>query len=159
MNGKKIFLINALQNDIDAITQIYEKLTKSLEQDSSDIDELEDILIVRSYHLHSIYTAFENVFQNVATVFENSVDQPGRWHAQLLERMQMDMSPMRPAVIDKQAYKALDELRRFRHMFRHAYTVELDDDRLGLVIKQAQNLQKIYKSQLETFLNFVETLD
>jgi len=71
------------------------------------------------------YNTFENIFRNVAAVFENSVDDVERWRVRLLERMRLDVLPLRPAVIDDAAYDALDELRRFRHLFRHAYSVKL----------------------------------
>ena len=77
-----------------------------------------------AFRLHSLYNAFDNVFQNIAAAYENTPDDATRWHAQLLQRMRLDLMPVRPAVIDKAAYDALDELRRFRHLFRYAYDVE-----------------------------------
>ena len=92
-----------------------------MERHPIDANSNQDTLIIVAYHLHNLYNTFENIFTNIATVFENSVDEMGRWHAQLLERMHLNLMPLRPAVIDDAAYDALDELRRFRHMFRHAY--------------------------------------
>lgn len=80
------------------------------------------------------------------------------WHAQLLQRMRLDLMPVRPAVIDETAYDALDELRRFRHLFRHAYDVELDPQRLRLVLHKAMHLHGVYRPQFEHFLAFVRTL-
>lgn len=65
---------------------------------------------------------------------------------------------MRPAVIDDTAYDALDELRRFRHLFRHAYGVKLDAPRLQLVMHKAMELKKIYGLQFEQFIKFLEGL-
>jgi uncharacterized protein YutE (UPF0331/DUF86 family) len=155
MNGKTIFLMSAIREDLAVIDEIYTKLEKNLQQ----ADKNGDALIVRAYYLHSLYTAFENIFQNVATVFENSIDEAGRWHAQLLERMKLDMMPIRPAVLDQQAYHALDELRRFRHMFRHAYAVQLDPDRLDLVLQRALQLRSLYRQQIERFLDYVQTVE
>lgn len=55
-------------------------------------------------------------------------------------------------------YDALDELRRFRHVFRHAYAISLDADRLQLVIRKAERLRKLYRPQLEAFDAFLQTL-
>jgi hypothetical protein len=118
----------------------------------------EDTLIVIAYHLHNLYNAFENIFQNIAAVFENSVDDVDRWHAQLLERMRLDTMPLRPAVIDDAAYDALDELRRFRHLFRHSYGVELDSQRLRLVMDKALVLKTVYAEQMEQFIEFLRGL-
>ena len=102
--------------------------------------------------------AFENIFQNIAATFENSIDDMGRWHTQLLERMRLDVMPLRPAVINDEAYTALDELRRFRHMFRHAYSLQLDSMRLGIVLNKAIVLKRLYRAQLEAFSTFLESL-
>ncbi len=66
--------------------------------------------------------------------------------------------PLRPKVIDDEAFEALDELRRFRHLFRHAYSKRLHADRLNLVLQSALSLKNIYKPQLEAFLQFLQTL-
>lgn len=102
--------------------------------------------------------AFENIFQNIAAAFENSIDDVGRWHTQLLERMRLDVMPLRPAVIDHEAYTALDELRRFRHMFRHAYSLQLDPMRLGIVLYKALLLKSLYRTLFDDFLHFLENL-
>lgn len=154
MREKHIFLRSAIREDLVIIEQIYAKLEQNLAKSTVD----DDMLIVRAYHLHSLYSAFENIFQNVAATFENSVDDMGRWHAQLVERMKLDMMPIRPALLNEQSFDAIDELRRFRHMFRHAYSINLDADRLDLVVRKALLLKDLYNGQIREFLDFVDSL-
>lgn len=154
MNDRILVLKNSIRRDLEAIGAIYEEL----EQHPLTPETGHDTLIVMGYHLHNLYNGFENIFQNIAAVFENSVDDLERWHAQLLERMRLEVMPLRPAVIDDKAYEALDELRRFRHMFRHAYSVRLEPQRLQLVMDQALALKRIYPDQMEQFIEFLEGL-
>ena len=154
MNGKLMVLIRSIRRDLDAIATIYDKLKDYSLTQTTD----EDVLIVIAYHLHNLYNAFENIFQNIAAVFENSVGDGERWHAQLLSHMRLDLMPLRPAVIDDETYAALDELRRFRHLFRHAYAVKLDPQRLALVYHQAMELKSLYRDQMENFIMFLEGL-
>ena len=70
--------------------------------------------------------------------------------------MRLNAMPLRPAVVDDEAFEALDELRRFRHLFRHAYGVRLEARRLQLVLDSALELQAIYEDQLNEFLVFLE---
>ena len=154
MNDKILILMNSIRRDLEAIATIYSELERHpLKSGTND-----DTLILIAYHLHNLYNAFENVFQNIAAVFENSVDEVERWHVQLLERMRLDAMPLRPAVIDDVAYDALDELRRFRHLFRHAYRMKLDPLRLQLVVHKALALKTIYAGQLEQFIDFLQGL-
>jgi uncharacterized protein YutE (UPF0331/DUF86 family) len=154
MNGKVLLLIQNIRRDMDAIADIYDRLEQYTLTDETE----EDVLIVMAYHLHNLYNAFENIFQNVAAVFEHDVADTERWHARLLEHMRLDIMPLRPAVIDDEAYKALDELRRFRHLFRHAYAIDLDPQRLALVLRKALELKTVYRDQLEAFVAFLQAL-
>ena len=154
MNEKFLLLERSIQKDLEAIERLFAAIgTEDLADDAS-----EEALIVLAYRLHNLYNAFENIFQNIAATFENTLDDSARWHAQLLERMRLDAMPIRPAVIDDTAYDALDELRRFRHLFRYAYDMELDPQRLRLVLTKALQLKAIYRPQFERFLEFLRAL-
>lgn len=151
---ERILVLKAnILRDLDAIAGIYRQLESCTLADGGD-----ETVVVAGYYLHNLYNAFENMFQNIAAVFENSVDDMGRWHAQLLERMRLDVMPLRPAVIDDEAYDALDELRRFRHLFRHAYGVKLDSSRLELVMRKARVLKALYEGQVGRFVAFLEEM-
>ncbi len=154
MDERTLVLIQQIQRDADSIAVIYAALDRHPLRPDSD----NDTLIVIAYHLHNLYNAFENIFQNIAAFFENSVEDKGRWHSQLLERMCLDVMPLRPAVIDAVAYDALDELRRFRHLFRHAYGIELDPLRLQLVMTKATVLRTVYGEQVDAFVGFLRRL-
>ncbi len=154
MNDKFLVLKGHIRRDMQAIQQIYDELA----QRPLELETKQDTLIVIAYHLHNLYNAFENIFKNIAITFENSVDSSAGWHSQLLERMQLDLLPLRPAVIDQTAVPALDELRRFRHVFRHAYLLRLEARRLQLVWESAINLRMWYTPQLEKFIQFLDNL-
>ncbi len=141
-----------IQRDMQAIEQIYGELV----QYPIEFEAKQDRLIVTAYYLHNLYNAFENIFKNIATTFENSMDSSAGWRSQLLEQMELDLMPLRPAVIDQTTAPALDELRRFRHVFRHAYLLQLDVRRLQLVWESAINLQVWYRLQLEKFMQFLD---
>ena len=159
MNEKALLLISNIEEDIQAIEEIFAALERYKLPDGLLSVEDEDAMILIAYRLHNLYSAFENIFLNVARTFENQIDEKAGWHTQLLARMRLDLQPLRPPVIDRAAFQALDELLRFRHLFRHAYTVHLDPDRLRLVLQQARRLRGIYRPQLDAFIDFVRKLD
>jgi hypothetical protein len=155
MNEKLLILERSVRADLAAIDRLFESLGAP---ELSDADS-EDTLIVVAYRLHSLYSAFENVFRNIAAAFENQLRDRAGWHRELLLRMKLDLTPIRPAVIDEEAYVHLDELLRFRHFFRTAYGVPLDADRLSLAVRHALGLKPLYRRQIESFLQFVQTLE
>jgi hypothetical protein len=154
MNEKFLVLKNSIERDLETIAIIYDDLDRHPLIEETD----QDTLIVIAYYLHNLYNAFENIFRNVATVFENSVEDTTRWHTQLLERMRLEVLPLRPAVISEEMYGALDELRRFRHVFRHAYILKLDALRLQIVMREALHLKSRYPTQLQQFIDFLQDL-
>ena len=44
--------------------------------------------------------------------------------------MRTAIEGVRPALISMESYQYLDEIRGFRHVFRHAYSYGLDDERV-----------------------------
>ena len=106
------------------------------------------------YKLHNLYCVYEELFQIVARYFENQVE-PQRYHADLLRRMKLNIPGVRPALISEGTYALLDELRRFRHFFRHAYGVDLDPERVEGVAKKAVELEKRFGEDLNNFLGLL----
>ena len=106
------------------------------------------------YKLHNLYCAYEELFEIVARYFENQVE-PERYHADLLRRMKLNIPGVRPALISEETYALLDELRRFRHFFRHAYGVDLDPERVEGVAKKAVELEDRFEGDLSNFLRLL----
>jgi hypothetical protein len=154
MNEKFLILERNVQSDLAVIERIYSELG---EPELTGSDEQETLIVV-AYRLHSLYSAFENIFRNIATSFENNLD-PSSWHRQLLERMRLDLSPVRPGVIDDEAYEKLDEMLRFRHLFRTGYGLRLDALRLQLVVRKVLELKPLYRGQIDRFLDYLRRLD
>ncbi len=142
-----------IQADLGAIADIYAALNR---YDTVTADE--ERLIVVAYHLHNLYCAFESIFQRVAEVFGNQISDRAGWHADLLRRMTLDIEGLRPRLLSAEAYDALDELRRFRHLFRSAYRLRLDAERMALVRRKAQILKQVYGADMERFLIFLDGL-
>ena len=70
-----------------------------------------------------------------------------------------ELSPIRPAVIDEEAFEKLDELLRFRHLFWTGYGLKLDALRLQLVVRKALELKPIYRGQIDRFLDYLRKLE
>jgi len=105
-----------------------------------------------AYQLHNLYCAFEDLLKIVADFFENHIEESSRYHRALLWRMKMSIEGVRPALLSETSYKLLDSLRAFRHVFRHAYSYELDPKKLGLVVEDALKLRRLHQGEINHFL-------
>lgn len=93
------------------------------------------------YRLHNYYCSWEDLFLIVARHFENHIEGMDRYHIALLRRMSTEMPGIRPALIKREsnAFRVIDELRSFRHFFRHAYGSELDARKLRILLDDLQS--------------------
>lgn len=152
MNEKLLLLRAGLGKDEIEIARHYAEIKR---HEQSSLAE-EDKAIVLGYYLHNLYLAFENAFKQIARVFENDIRSPSEWHAELLQRMTLDVPGLRPRFVGEEAVGPLDELRRFRHMFRTAYTSRLDMKRMALALERAHELESLYPKDFARFREFLD---
>jgi hypothetical protein len=149
--------IRLLQADIAArLTDIEAAYEQIDEIGAAATGSNQDIIL--AYYLHVLYGLFENLFEQIAELFGNHLSDQSQWHSQLLRRMTLDISPIRPPVICQETYVCLNELRGFRHLFRNAYLLQFDSERLNIVLRNAKELKQSYRTDLEKFLDFLEQL-
>ena len=72
--------------------------------------------------------------------------------AELLKRMSMSIEGVRPPLLPQQSFALLENLRAFRHFFRHAYSYELDERKVRIVFEDALQLKERYKKDINDFL-------
>lgn len=58
---------------------------------------------------------------------------------------------IRPALLSEESFKALDELRAFRHVFRHAYSYGLDDERVIFLLRRVLKQKSVVLDDMEQF--------
>jgi hypothetical protein len=138
---------------LQAIAQAYDALNRLTDRLAEP-----EVTIAIAYYLHVIYGLFENLFRHIAALFGNQIADQDQWHTQLLRRMTLDVPGVRPPVISRELYESLDELRRFRHLFRNAYVLIFDPDRLAIVLKHARYIEPLYQRDIERFLELLDTL-
>lgn len=112
-------------------------------------------LLALSAILHSFYSGLENIFQMVAKNLDGNVPQGERWHRQLLRQM-TEVTERRGVVISHSTEQRLLSYLGFRHLFRHAYSFDLEWDEL---VKLTQPMAEVW-AQIKNDLNaFLESLE
>ena len=108
--------------------------------------------------MHNIYNALENCFEQISLSFENHVRESTRWPRELLEKMVLDIKPLRPAVLPEQLRSLLGELLGFRHLFRHSYELKLDQAKTVALWNRWSTENTSVKESLTLFANELEQL-
>jgi hypothetical protein len=101
--------------------------------------------------LHSFYTGIEHIFKRVAVECDGGPPVGDVWHRALLAGMTKPSS-RRPAVISENTAQALRAYLDFRHVFRHAYSFELQWEKMAPLVRQCEKTLVRLESELDTFL-------
>jgi hypothetical protein len=107
-------------------------------------------------NLHGFYSGFERVFTHIAESVDGKTPRGNNWHELLLQKMMIEIPHIRPAVISEETGRLLDELRRFRHVVRNVYTYKFNAEKIGVLVKVANDVYELLKVELGSFANFLE---
>ena len=90
-----------------------------------------------AYQLARTFNIIEQMGLRIAKAFENHIDDERGWHAELIHRLSITVPGVRPALYEPEIIPALRELRGFRHFVAHAYDLQLETDRVSIVVRHA----------------------
>ena len=147
MDEERLVILKAeLNAQLSEIEDIYKKLEdRRKKRGKAGIESI-------AYQLHNLYCAFEDLFKIVAETFENHIQDKTKYHMELLRRMTVSIEGVRPLLLSHESYILFDNLRSFRHFFRHAYSYEIDVRKVRIVLDDADKLREMYKKDVEIFL-------
>lgn len=146
-------LLGYFESQMDLIERIRKEVESTQPTDREKTSHL-------GYLLHNFYCALEELFQEVAKTFENRIEDLSRYHRELLQRMRLTIPGIRTNVLSEKSFPILDELRAFRHIFRHAYTYELDPERVHTLKLKVKRHWRLIRMDLDEFERFLKnTLD
>jgi hypothetical protein len=107
------------------------------------------------HQLCRLYNVFEQMSLRVAKAFENNIDDEQGWHTSLLSRLAIRIGGVRPALIPSELKLPLQELKAFRHVFVHAYDLQIDPAKLELLLKYARSVADHLPALAENFIGTV----
>ncbi|MCS7279940.1 MAG: hypothetical protein NZ530_07810 [Thermodesulfobacteriaceae bacterium] len=151
MEEKLKILLAELEEQKNQILELHQKIETKVKEFEKNLDN-EDLRDSLAYKLHNLYNAYEELFKIVAEFFENQIEERTKYYTVLLKRMLLNLEGIRPALISKESFKILDELRAFRHLFRHAYSYELDSERVLKLAQKVYHLKPFFMRDFKEFL-------
>lgn len=101
--------------------------------------------------LHSFYNGLENVFEIIAKNIDNNVPIGNKTHQELLHQMASE-NGTRSEIINKELYLKLREYATFRHFYRHAYSFQLNWEKMKPLV---DNIQDVWDEVRKTLLDFL----
>jgi hypothetical protein len=157
MTRKDLTLISRINKELSELDFIVERILKAWEKGVKENDDL--YLDSVALNLHGFYSGLEKVFELIAKNIDQSIPGGDAWHQELLRQMFTEIKEIRPAIISRESFFALDEYRGFRHVVRNVYTFNLSIRKLEPLVGEVQKVFAQVKKEIADFLSLLENTD
>lgn len=135
------------RDDIDRLFLEYQLIFEKIEL---QVPDLFDMTILGSV-LHSFYNGLENIFEIIAKNIDRSVPNGNKSHQELLHQM-ANKNEIRNEIINEDLYLKLREYATFRHFYRHAYSFQLNWEKMKPLVENVQIVWNEVKLCLKKFI-------
>ena len=149
-------LLAELDSDVTDLRSVHEmNIRAEARLSTGGRDQLDYAAL--GYTIHNTYGVIEAYCLRVAKFFENGLD-PASWHKELLRRLTLEIEHVRPALLDRDTWLILDEVRSFRHAFRHLYARPIDPSRVDLVQRRIPDAVSLFIAAHTRFRSLLVTI-
>jgi hypothetical protein len=149
-------LAERIRGEMLDLEQLVQRVAKAWPSVGRSTGEQDVYLDSVSLNLHGFYSGLERVFELVVSHVDQSRPSGETWHRDLLSRVSNDRTGVRPAVIDSDTALSLDEFRRFRHLVRNVYTVNLVPGKVESLVSVLPELWTRLRRELSAFADFLD---
>lgn len=104
-----------------------------------------------AFELARLYNIFEKILERICSGFENHFEKRGDYHERMLQRLALELPGIRPAFIPQEFVPTVRELKGFRHLVRHAYDIEFQEDRVKVLADLARQIAALLPAWTEEF--------
>lgn len=108
-------------------------------------------------NLHGFYNGVERLLLLIARQVDDMTPQGEAWHRELLTQMGMGILPLRPAVLQAETVRSLQEYLGFRHIVRNIYSWELMGHKVEELIEKLPETRRLLERDLLAFDQFLQT--
>jgi len=124
-------LIERIRGEVTDLEQVIERAEQSWLL-SQQVSLVQQHIYVDSValNLHGFYSGVERLFELIARQVDHTLPEHSAWHRDLLQQMAQDLPTVRPAVVSQENAAIIDEFRRFRHLVRNVYTINLAPEKM-----------------------------
>ncbi|MCF7944581.1 MAG: hypothetical protein K9L75_03480 [Spirochaetia bacterium] len=157
MNSRIQELLGLIQKNSSHLEKIIKLLDKVYVDDIPKIGKTQSSALMIAGILDNYYTCLETVLFRISQVFENNLDQ-SKWHKALLDKMNLSIEGIRPAVVSDANYNRLLELLKFRHFRRYYFEMEYDWDRIEFLEKKLYEAHPHVLEDLRIFSDFLRRI-
>jgi predicted nucleotidyltransferase len=153
-DNKYLALKSRIEDEMKSIEDTIQTITDLLKQKDT-IPQVALIPALASY-VADFYTGCERISERVAVYLDGGLPTSKDWHQELLKQVAESGGDNRPPLWSGALLLELDEYRKFRHLERHIYKIELKPDRVIILAKNVKPVFDKIKSSVERFYSWLD---
>ncbi|AFZ36130.1 hypothetical protein Sta7437_2599 [Stanieria cyanosphaera PCC 7437] len=153
-DNKYLALKTRIEDELKSLENTIQTITDLLNQKDT-IPQVALIPALASY-IADFYSGCERISERVVVYLDGGLPTSKDWHFELLKQIAEPGGSNRPPLWSGALLLELDEYRKFRHLERHIYKIELKPER---VIALAENVKPVFdkiKSAVARFYQWLE---
>ena len=157
MNGLFQELVERIRGEVPDLECVVQRALCAWPQAQRVSDAQTAYLDSVALNLH-FYSGLERLFELIARHVDRTLPAGETWHRDLLQQMAHEVADVRPAVIGQDTALVLDEFRRFRHLVRNVYTMNLVPKKMAGFMSALPGLWPRLRAEVLAFADFLEDL-
>lgn len=154
-SNKYLALKTRIEDEMIALEQNWQTLNQLLAQ-AETIPEIALIPALSSY-ICDFYTACERISERVAVTLDGGIPKTENWHEQLLLQLAETGGEHRPPLWQGSLLLQLNDYRKFRHLARHNYNIQLRQERVLELAQQTAIIMVKIKQAIDLFNQWLES--
>jgi hypothetical protein len=158
MTSPEMALAERIRGEITDLDRSVARITSAWERGKRSAADQDYYLDAVALNLHGFYSGVERLFELTARYIDQVVPDGESWHQNLAAQMAREVPSARPAVISTDLATDLDEYRRFRHLVRNVYAINLVPDKMQGLVERLPALWSRLRIQLTAFAAFLEQI-
>lgn len=166
MNKDKYIVVkSAIENDMNDIKKLTEELAVIGLYPEIKVDKIGGFDRDSSYacrligsFLSDYYEGIENIAKRIAKEIDGYYPAGDQWHKELIEQMARELPGKRPAVFSENTLEGVDELRRFRHVFRAKYGFRLNPKKVYENVSLLRGINTNINADINSFITKMDAL-
>lgn len=148
-------LTRDVQFELELMSKVVSELT-ALEQDVQQSDPTVREKTAAGAFLAQFYSGVENISKRICRFHNVELPEGDAWHLELFEWFCPPARPPLPVLFSEELAKTMAAYRRFRHVVRHSYGVQLEWSRMEPGIVRIEEVFSEFSSDIRRYLDSLE---
>lgn len=153
-DNKYLALKSRIEDELKSLEDTISTINKVFEQ----MEGVSDLIVAPALasYIADFYNGCERISERVAVYLDGGLPKGKDWHFELLKQVAEPGGNNRPPLWSGSLLLELDEYRKFRHLERHIYKIELKPDKVMALAENAEPVLNKIKSAVGKFYQWLE---